>query len=201
MIHATLGDDEQAERLARDAVTMSNRHNLVLGQMAVTYAIGRNRGQQAELAGLEQQLGDLVDSNPLLVAAFALVHAESGRFDDARRMLDVLTEWAPWPRNWVWLATTTAALEAAVIIGEADMTRRYAAVLNRYAGNWAMATGELVCMGPIDRVLGLARLQLGELEAAEAMLTSGLDAARSQGAVPWVQRAEDALASLSDRSS
>ena len=90
MIHATLGDNEEAEQLAHDAVTMSNRHNLVLGQMAVTYAIGRNRGQQAEVAGLEQQLGDLVDSNPMFVAAFALVHAESGRVDDARRMLGVL---------------------------------------------------------------------------------------------------------------
>ncbi len=180
---------------------MSNRHNLVLGQMAVTYVVGRNRGQQAELAGLEQQLGDLVDSNPMFVAAFALVHAESGRVDDARRMLGVLAEWAPWPRNWVWLATTTAALEAAVLIGEADMTRRYAAVLNRYAGNWAMATGELVCMGPVDRVLGLAQLGAANSEAPKELLTSALDDARAQGAVPWVRRTEATLASLPDSSS
>ena len=201
MIHATLGDDEQAERLAHDAVAMSNRHNLVLGQMAVTYAVGRNRGQQAELAGLERQLGELVDANPMLVAPFALVHAESGRVDDARRMLGVLAEMAPWPRNWVWLATTTAALEAAVLIGEADMTRRYAAVLNRYSGHWAMATGELVCMGPVDRVLGLARGAVGELDGAEELLTSALEAATSQSAVPWTRLAETALASLVDSSS
>ena len=200
MIHATLGDDELAERLAHDAVAMSNRHNLVLGQMAVTYAVGRNRGQQAELAGLERQLGELVDSNPLLVAAFALVHAESGRADDARRMLSVLAEWAPWPRNWVWLATTTAALEAAVLIGEADMTRRYAAVLNRYSGNWAMATGELLCLGPVDRVLGLARRSVGELDGAEELLTSALDSARAQSAAPWVRLTDATLASLSDSS-
>ncbi len=200
-IHATLGDDERAERLAHDAVTMSNRHNLVLGQMAVTYAVGRNRGQQAELAELERQLGDLVDSNPMFVAAFALVHAESGRVDDARRMLDVLAAWAPWPRNWLWLATTTTALEAAVIIGQTDMARRYAAVLQRYSGHWAMAAGELVCMGPVDRVLGLARLEFGELDGAETMLTSALDAATGQGAAPWVQRADDGLAVLTDRSS
>ena len=200
-INATLGNDETAERLAHDAVAMSNRHNLVLGQMAVTYAVGRNRGQQAELAGLEQQLGELVDSNPMFVAAFALVHAEAGQVDDARRMLDVLAEWAPWPRNWLWLAITTTALEAAVLIGEGDMSRRYAAVLNRYAGSWAMAAGELVCMGPVDRVLGMARLSVGELGGAETMLTSALDAARSQGATPWVHRAEAALASLYDSSS
>jgi hypothetical protein len=197
-IHATLGDDERAETLANDAVAISNRHNLVLGQMAVTYAVGRNRGQQADLAQLEDQLGALVDSNPMFVAAFALVHAEAGRNDDARRMLGVLSQWAPWPRNWLWLATTTTALEAAVVIGELDMVRRYSAVLNRYSGHWAMAAGELVCMGPVDRVLGLARLVVGELDGAEALLTSALDAARSQGAAPWVARTEVALAALLD---
>jgi hypothetical protein len=200
MINATLGNDESAERLAHDAVAMSNRHNLVLGQMAVSYAVGRNRGQQAELAGLEKQMGELVDSNPMFVAAFALLHAEVGAVDDARRMLDTLAEWAPWPRNWLWLATTTTALEAAVLVGHADMSRRYAAVLNRYSGHWAMAAGELVCMGPVDRVLGLAQLAAGELDGAESKLSSALDDAREQGAVPWVRRAESALASLVDTS-
>lgn len=201
MVNATLGNDELAERLAHDAVAMSNRHNLVLGQMAVTYAVGRNRGQQAELAGLEQQLGDLVDTNPMFVAAFALLHAELGSVDDARRMLDTLAAWSPWPRNWLWLATTTTALEAAVLIGDTGTSRRYAAVLNRYSGTWAMAAGELVCMGPVDRVLGLARLAVGELDGAETMLTSALDAASAQGATPWVRRAEAGLAALSDSSS
>jgi hypothetical protein len=201
MINATLGNDELAERLAHDAVKLSNRHNLVLGQMAVTYAVGRNRGQQAELAGLEQQLSELVDSNPMFVAAFALLHAELGSVDDARRMLNALAEWAPWPRNWLWLATTTTALEAAVLIGETDMIRRYSAVLNRYSGSWAMAAGELVCMGPVDRVLGMARHTMGELDGAEAMLTSALDSARAQGATPWVRRTEVSLASLSVSSS
>ena len=201
MINATLGNDELAERLAHDAVAMSNRHNLVLGQMAVTYAIGRNRGQLAELANLEQQLGDLVDSNPMFIAAFGLLHAELGHVEDARRMLGALAEWAPWPRNWLWLATTTTALEAAVLIGETDMSRRYAAVLNRYSGTWAMAAGELLCMGPVDRVLGMARAAVGELDGAEALLRSASDAARSQGAAPWVRRSEDALAVLSDSSS
>ncbi len=201
MVNATLGNDEAAERLAHDAVAMSNRHNLVLGQMAVTYVVGRNRGQQAELAGLERQMGELVDSNPMFVAAFALLHAEVGAVDDARRMLDSLAEWAPWPRNWLWLATTTMALEAAVLIGEADASRRYAAVLNRYSGSWAMAAGELVCMGPIDRVLGMAQLAAGELGGAEMKLQAALDDARAQGAIPWVRRAESTLASFPDSSS
>ena len=200
MINATLGHDETAERLAHDSVAMSNRHNLVLGQMAVTYAVGRNRGQQAELAGLERQMGELVDSNPMFVAAFALLHAESGAADDTRRMLDNLAEWAPWPRNWLWLATTTTALEAAVLIGDAETTRRYAAVLDRYSGNWAMAAGELVCMGPVDRVLGMAQLTAGELGGAEAKLRSAHDDASAQGASPWVRRSESALASLPDSS-
>lgn len=199
LINATLGHHDLAERVAGDALAISSRHNLVLVHMALTYAIGRDRGQQAELAQLERQLGDLVDSNPLFVAAFALVHAESGRVDDARRMLAVLAGWAPWPRNWLWLATTTTALEAAVLVGEAEAARRYAAVLNRYTGHWAMGAGELVCMGPVDRVLGLARMAAGDLDGAEVLLTSARDDARAQGAVPWVDRSEQALAALAQR--
>jgi tRNA A-37 threonylcarbamoyl transferase component Bud32 len=201
MIHATLGNNEEAERLAHDAVAMSNRHNLVLGQMAITYSIGRNRGQQLELSKLERQLGDLVDSNPMFVGAFALVHAEAGQFDDARRLLAVLEEWAPWPRNWVWLATTTAVLEASLLVGDRDATRRYSAVLARYSGLWAMAAGELACLGPVDRVLGLAHLASGRPEQAEQLLTSAREHALDQGATPWVVRCDTGLDGLKARTS
>ncbi len=201
MIHATLGHDEEAERLAHDAVAMSNRHNLVLGQMAITYTIGRNRGQQAELSLLERQLADLVDSNPLFVGAFALVHAEAGQFEDARRLLAVLQQWAPWPRNWIWLATTVAALETSLLVGDADSARRLAAVLARYSGHWAMAAGELACLGPVDRVLGLAHLEAGRLDQAETLLTAAQVAARTHGATPWIIRSQAGLDDLRARSS
>ena len=201
MIHATLGNDDTAERLAHDAVAMSNRHNLVLGQMAITYSVGRNRGHQAALSKLERQLADLVDSNPLLLSAFALVHAEAGQMDDAGRLLSVLQDWAPWPRNWLWLATTTAALETSVLVGDTESTRRYNAVLTRYSGQWAMAASELVCLGPIDRVLGMARACVGQVEQATALLTAAQAAARAQGATPWVERCQSALDGLGDSSS
>jgi tRNA A-37 threonylcarbamoyl transferase component Bud32 len=196
MIHATLGDDEDAERLAHDAVAISNRHNLVLGQMAITYSVGRNRGQQTQLSLLERQMADLVDSNPLFAAAFALVHAEAGQLDDARRLLAVLQGWAPWPRNWLWLATTLAALEASLIVGDVDATRRLAAVLARYSGQWAMAAGELACLGPIDRVLGLAHIAAGRPEQAVPLLIAARDAAALHGATPWVTRANTTLDGL-----
>ena len=193
MIHATMGDHEVAERLANDAVGMSDRHNLMLGHMAITYSIGRDRGQQLELAKLERQMADLVDSNPMFVAAFALVHAEAGQLDDARRLLEMLHEWAPWPRNWLWLATTTAALETTILIDDLHLVRRYAAVLERYSGQWAMAAGELTCLGPIDRVLGLARMALGDSDRGRSLLTAARDAADLQGAWPWIQRCDAAL--------
>ena len=201
MIHATLGNDEEAERLAHDSVAISNRHNLVLGQMAITYSVGRNRGQQAELSLLERQLADLVDSNPLFVGAFALVHAEAGQLDDARRLLAVLQGWAPWPRNWLWLATTVAALETSVLVGDVDASRRLAAVLTRYSGQWAMAAGELACLGPIDRVLGLAHVAAGRPEQAGPLLVAAQGAARSHGATPWVVRCQAGLDDLRASSS
>ncbi|MGB0114191.1 MAG: AAA family ATPase [Ilumatobacteraceae bacterium] len=198
MIHATLGNHEEAERLAAGAVAMSDRHNLVLGRMGITYCIGRDRGQQAELSRLEHQLAELVDSNPMFVGAFALAHAEAGQLDDARRLLEVLGTWAPWPRNWVWLATTLCALETALLIGDDVSAGRFAAVLRRYSGQWAMAAGELACLGPVDRVLGMADAAMGRRDEAVERLTAARDAALAHDATPWVVRCDHALRSLQD---
>lgn len=200
MINSTLGNHDEAERLCNDAVALSDRHNLMLVQMAIGYGIGRDRGQQAQLAELERQFGEFVDQNPLLVAAFALVHAEAGQLDDARRLLESLQAAAPWPRDWLWLGTTVAALETAILTDSHDMTRRFAAVLARYSGQWALAGAELACWGPVDRVLGLAHLSAGRLEQADALLRSALASATSQGATPWVARCRDGLAALEARS-
>ncbi len=201
MINSTLGNWEEAERLSTEAVSLSGRHNLLLAQMAITYSIGRDRGQQAELAQLEHRLGNFVDQNPLFLAAFALVHAESNQFDDTRRLLHVLHDQGPWPRNWLWLATMVAALEAAVIAGEDAVIRRYAAVLARYSGQWALAAAELACWGPIDRVLGLAHAAQGRPEQARVLLTAALRDATAQGATPWVLRCRQGLDALGATSS
>ena len=87
-----------------------------------------------------------------------------------------------------------------ILLGDTDMTRRYAAVLNRYSGQWAMAAGELACLGPVDRVLGLAEMAAGRMELAETRLTAAQDAARAQGATPWVIRCQSALDDLKARS-
>lgn len=196
VINATLGHHELAERLAADAVAMSGRHNLVLAQMAVTYQIGRDRGQQAELSLLERALDDLVERNPLFTAGFALVHAEAGQLDDARRVLAELQELTPWPRNWLWLAANVTALEAAVLAGEDALAAAYAGVLRRYSGQWALGGAELACFGPVDRVLGLAAAARGDGDEARRLLANARAAAAAESATPWTERCDRALATL-----
>lgn len=196
MIHSTLGHWEQAEQMSNEAVRLSSRHNLLLAQMTIAYSVGRDRGQQAELAQLEGRLGGFIDQNPLFLAGFALVHAEALQLDDARRLLTVLHEQGPWPRNWLWLAVMVAALEAAILAGEQQYVRRYAAVLTRYRGQWALGGAEIACWGPVDRVLGLAKASVGLVDEARALLDAALASAQSQGAAPWVTRCEAGLAAL-----
>lgn len=196
VILATLGRHDEAEERAAEAVSGSHRrHNLVLAQMALAWSIGRDRGQQAALAELERTLTDFVDENPLFVAAFALVHAESGRHDDARRLLQRL-EVEVWPRNWMWQATTMAALESAVLVADLTLVRRYADDLAPYSGQWALAAGEMACLGPVDRVLGLAHIAVGDPDAGHRFLSQAFEAAHAQGALPWAKRCADALAVL-----
>ena len=196
MIHTTLGNDGLAERLAADAVAQSDRHNLVLVQMTISYAIRRDRGEQAELARLESALGSLIDRIPLFMSAFALVHAEAGQLDDARRLLAELQTMTPWPRNWLWLAGNVASLEAAVLAGVEPLITDYAAVLRRYSGQWALGGAELLCFGPVDRVLGLAAAAKGDTDEARRLLTAARRVAEAEGAAPWVRRCDEALATL-----
>ncbi len=200
MIHATLGNHDQATQICDDAIALSPRHNLVLARLAVMYSIGRDRNEQTALTDLEQQLEEILDQSPLVVAAFALAHGEAGQIDDARRLLARLRRIGNWPRNWMWLGTTVAALEASILAGEHVMAQRYAAVLERYSGLWALAGAELACWGPVDRALGLAHLAAGRHDEASALLTTALESARAQGAVAWEARCRrdlEAVASLS----
>jgi tRNA A-37 threonylcarbamoyl transferase component Bud32/tetratricopeptide (TPR) repeat protein len=196
MINATLGHHELAERLSADAVSLSGRHNLRLAQMAIGYQIGRDRGQQAELSLLEAALDQMVARNPLFTAGFALVHAEAGQLDDARRVLAELQAITPWTRDWLWLAANVAALEAAVLVGETGLAGDHAAVLRRYSGLWALGGAELTCFGPVDRVLGLEAMSRGDRAEAERLLTAARTSAAGQTATPWVARCDVALAQL-----
>lgn len=199
MIHATLGDHDRAALLSDEAIALSPRHNLQLARLAIMYSIGRDRHEQAELAALEHQLEEFMDQSPLIVAAFAVAHGEAGQLGDARRLLARLRRIGTWPRNWMWLGTTVAALDASILAEDDDMARRYAAVLQRYSGLWALAGAELACWGPVDRVLGLQHLAAGRHDQALVSLTAALEAARSQGAAPWEDRCRRDLEVLSSR--
>ena len=102
----------------------------------------------------------------------------------------------PWPRNWLWLAATVAALEAAVLAGEEEPARWYAAVLRRYSGQWALGGAELVCLGPVDRVLGVEALSRGDHDEARRLLTMARETAVRESAGPWIARCDAALARL-----
>lgn len=197
MIRATLGELEHAEQLSKDAIGLSDRHNLLLVQMSIAYGIGRDRGQQLELSQLERQMGDLVDSNALFVAAFSLVNAEVGHFDDARRLLAGLDLLEPWPRNWLWLATALATLESAVLVGDRQLVERYEFELVPFRGQWAIAAAELGCWGPVDRVLGLAAASDGRLDDARRLLISARDSSIANRATFWAARCHAGLAGLS----
>jgi hypothetical protein len=196
MIHATLGEHERAEQQSDAAIAISGRHNLTLDRMGIAFTIGRDRGEQAGLAQLERQLADLINSNPMMISSFALVHAEAGQLDDARRLLRELEQLEPWPRNWLWLATAVAALESAVLADERDSVRRFAELLEPFKGHWAIAAAELGCWGPVDRVLGLASAAEGSPDRARAQLIHARDSSISNGATFWAARCHAGLAEL-----
>lgn len=199
MIRATIGDHDAAEALSDESIRISNRHNLELVRLTIAYSIARDRGQQVALASVEQQFNEMVDSNPLFIAAFALVNAEAGHHDDGRRLLADLERLEPWPRNWLWMATAVAGLESAVLVGDSAMAERYAGFLQPFERQWAIAAAELGCWGPVDRVLGLAAHLAGDVDTARSLLIRARDASTANGADFWSARCHAGLAELSEQ--
>ena len=55
------------------------------------------------------------------------------------------------------LATLGAVVETAAALGDGQLAERAAAVIEPYAGRPVMASLAVICLGPVDRFLGVAR--------------------------------------------
>ncbi len=198
LIAGLRGDYERADWLAGNALEISNRrHNLVLCQMAQQWSTMRDQGRLGEVIALERSLAGLVDQQPLFLIAFAYAYADHGLMADARRLLDQAMTGREMPeRNWLWLATVSLILETAVLLNDEMLIESTLTQLAPYSGQWALAGGELMCLGPVDISLGLGRSALGDHATARRLLAVAHAAAVAQNAPPSATRTERLLAAL-----
>jgi tetratricopeptide (TPR) repeat protein len=139
------------------------------------------QGRGAELVDLAARTANsptLPEAELTFHAALALLATDAGQRDRARSALHRLTAsgLAAIPTSSTWLACMFAVVEAAAALGEPDLARQAHDLLTPFAHLPIVASMAIVCVGSVERALGVAALTFGDLDRAVAHLDRAVDA-------------------------
>ena len=184
------GEFEAAERFTADAVAQA-RH--VAGSMAPiiadtqTLLVRRTQGRHLALAPLVRKNADRLPAMRRWRCELALVLAELGRHDEARRELEHLAaaDFDDIPRDALWLVAMSLLAELCALLGDRPRARRLYELLIPYEGRNVVSMGAAY-LGPVARYLGLLAMTIGEAERALGHLETARSAAERMGARPTV---------------
>ena len=184
------GDFVAAERFTADAVEQSRD---VAGSIAPiiadaqTFFSQRMQGRHADLEPLVRRNADRLPAMRRWRCGLALVLAELGREDEARRELEHLAaaDFEDVPRDALWLVSMALLAELCALLGDRMRARRLYELLVAYEGRNVVSMGA-VYLGPVARYLGLLAMTIGEDERALGHLETARSAAERMGARPMV---------------
>jgi hypothetical protein len=182
------GSFDVAERHTAQAVAQSRG---VQGSLAPiiadgqTFVLRRTQGRHLDLEPLLRRHADRLPSMRGWRCALALVLAELGRTDEARKELDQLAadDFATLPRDATWLFAASMLAELCALLGDRSRARRLYELLAPFEGRNAIALG-MAYLGPVARHLGLLAMTIGEDERALGHLETARSAAVRMDARP-----------------
>lgn len=157
------------------------------------FAIRWFQGRVAELLPL---LDEMVHSPTLSVvdnsyfAALAVAAASAGDRLTASGALAKLcaNDLVDLPRNSTWLVTMCGIVEAAHLLGDADIAARVYELIEPYAHLPVIASLGIACFGSVHHALGVAALTMGDLDLAIDHLRRAINAELAIAHWPAVMR-------------
>jgi AAA ATPase-like protein len=184
------GDFVASERFTAEAVAQSRD---VPGSIAPiiadaqTFLVRRTQGRHLDLEPLVRKNADRLPAMRRWRCGLALVLAELGREDEARRELEHLAaaDFEDVPRDALWLVAMSLLAELCTLLDDRPRARRLYELLVPYEGRNVVSMGA-VYLGPVARYLGLLAMTMGEDERALGHLETARSAAERMGARPTV---------------
>jgi tetratricopeptide (TPR) repeat protein len=121
-------------------------------------------------------------------AGLAKIYSDSGRFDAARRELDVLSadDFAHIPHNEGWPLTMAFLADVSVALRDRARCERLYELLLPASGRFIVIIFAASLFGSADRLLGKLAHTCGDLERAAAHFERGMAIERAAGARPWL---------------
>ncbi|MDX6688619.1 MAG: hypothetical protein QOG15_76 [Solirubrobacteraceae bacterium] len=184
------GDFSAAERFTDEAVIRSRDVPGSMGPIvadAQTFLVRRTRGRHLGLEPLVRTIADRLPAMRQWRCGLALVLAELGREEEARRELEHLAydDFADVPRDALWLVALALLAEVVTRLRDAARAQRLYELLAPYEGRNVVSMGAAY-LGPVARYLGLLAMTVGQDERALGHLETARSAAERMGARPTV---------------
>lgn len=184
MLELRAGRFDEAEKLAQICAERGNAAGDIDAMGWYGGQLFAIRWYQGRVAELLPMLDELVHSPTLsaidnsYVAGLAVAAATAGDRRKAAGALATLRgqNLADLPRSSTWLLTMSGVVEAAHLLGDADISARAYELLRPFAHLPVMISLGVACFGSVHHVLGVASLTTGDLDAAVAHFAEAIDA-------------------------
>jgi DNA-binding CsgD family transcriptional regulator/tetratricopeptide (TPR) repeat protein len=187
------GDLAEAEAAARRSHEWSR---LLTGRPASgvygiqMFSIRREQGRLAELAAVARLLTQTEGGGGVWGPGFALLLAELGMEEEARRELDRLRcEGLDRLRPSLWVAGLTYLAEACALVGDVALAELIYPELAPLSGGNVVVGHGVACYGAADRFLGVLAATLGDHERATDHFERALEINARMGAATWTAHA------------
>ena len=192
---------DDADTLAREAHDLGRRQDpRTAGGYYLTQRFLLCR-ERCRLADVETEIAEFVDANPAipgLNALLAVVYAETGRPEPARR---ILARWsadgfAAVPRDYTWLGIIALFAEVCADVGDPETAETVSTVLRPYADRAALLGRPAASLGSVARHLGVLATMRGRHVEAERYFQQSLSENTRMGATPFVAYTEADYATM-----
>ncbi|QYG91955.1 AAA family ATPase [Iamia sp. SCSIO 61187] len=189
------GDLDAGEALSNEALGVgADAHgtNAVLMWSAQQVNLARERGTLADLAPIAVERVAEFPRIQAWRAALSAARAAQGDHAGAAEAYGPLFTagaWASRGDTSLWYVTTYLVAESAAGGADAVACAALAEALGPLEGRMAITGMGSGALGPLDRVRGLVREVVGDVDGAVSALTSAVDRATAAGFTPWEGRA------------
>ena len=189
------GDFDAAERSANTAATIAEQLGVaeqdgIFGMHMFT--IRSEQGRLREIAPIVKLYMAANPSSTTWKPGLALIYAAINERERCRAVLDelVVDTFALVPHDSMWVASLVYLAQAAVFLDDAERSAALYELLVPHEGRAAVAGLAIVCLGAVDRYLGMLATVNKNWSVAERHFEGALVFDANLGARPWLAHSQ-----------
>ena len=184
---------DDAERLAQEALSVGQRTENANAMQMYAAQIFALRREQGRLGEMEAGIKGFMQTYPAVPAwrtALALLSAELGHEDEARKQLDILAadDFAALPRDGNWPVAMALLSEVCAFLGDTERAEFLYEALRPWEDLCIMIGPAVDSYGAASRCMGRLAAAMGRWEDAERHFEHALKKNTEMGAGRWVVR-------------